>query len=201
MNIRSIFRAKRDSHHIMSTTIPHHILQYAAPTGTAVLNSLGLCVGLYGFLCPGPNAAKLFGILLPPPPSRPTSKRASAAATDHRQTEANARQRAWLRIYGIRNIASGLGQLGLVVFWGLSSTCRDSRLARDTVQKVIAVLLATGTCVGVADGWTLGQFVQEGVEGGEGLCEEAKKLAAEKKFGHMGMMVLVLGLAAAWWFL
>lgn len=169
----------------MATTTqypPLRSMQIAVPITSALFGFLGLGGGLFTFLSPRRDAATMFGIL---PPTTLSSK-----------SEADGRQRAYIQIHGIRNIAGGLNLIALTSFWRFSTICQSSPAAANAVQKAMAILLGIGVIVGVGDGLLLRNYLES-----DGLSGEAKELAASKSKGHFGIMVPVLALAAGWWYL
>lgn len=159
----------------------------AVPVTTALFGFMALGGGAWTFLSPGADAARLFGIVLP--------RSIAGASTIPAAEEAENRQRAYIRIHGIRNFASGAGLLGLTAFWTLSSLCRDSPAASEAVKKSFGILLATGSLVGLADGYILSEYKES-----KGLSSEGQEVATKQSQGHFLTALPIMALAASWWF-
>jgi hypothetical protein len=153
------------------------------PLASGLLSTLGASTGLYSFLRPGRDAAELLGIRLPP-------------GTLNSNSEAASRQRAYICVHGIRNFASGVGGLSLLLFWWFSPLCRSSAAAAKAVQKAQAILMGVGAVVGIADGLVLSKYLESA-----GLSPEAKKFAEEKRLGHFAITLPVLAVSLSWWYM
>jgi hypothetical protein len=159
----------------------HHTIRNALPYTTTALATIGLCSGLYTFLFPSLSAAHLFGFAPP--------KSGTCAAS----TEANARQRGYIQLHGIRNSGNGLGMVGLLAFRQVSLLCRENQAAKEAVGLCLGVLLTTGTIVAIGDWWALREYA--GVDGVKG---EDEKYVRSKAKGHLGATVVIFGLGLGW---
>ncbi|KAF7294469.1 hypothetical protein MKEN_01439400 [Mycena kentingensis (nom. inval.)] len=128
---------------------------------SALFGALGISTGLYTLVSPGHKTAELFGIVIPP-------------SIDW-NSEAGARQKAFMRIHGVRNAVNGAG---LVILSLLGA------------RRTVGIMLGLGSLVCVADGWILKDY-RTRAEG------KAAQVAEKQSVGHMLTAIPVLVLA---WF-
>ncbi|KAF2732784.1 hypothetical protein EJ04DRAFT_607125 [Polyplosphaeria fusca] len=160
-----------------TTTTLHSYALTALPYTTTALMTLGLGTSLSMLLSSSPSAARLFGFS----PSSPSKLRPA--------TEADARARSYIQIHALRNMASGMGTLGLLGYryWG----CEGQ--AKEVVGRCVGILMVVGSVVAVGDGVVLRGYV-----GAEGVGEEGRRRGVEKSNGHFGAGVMILVIGMGW---
>ena len=146
------------------------------PVFTGTLSLLGLAGGLYNFVQPL-EGAKGFGLIAP------------AATSQH----ATAFQTAYIRIHGIRNIGTGVVNIGLLLYLQFSNLCQTSPIAAEAVKKCIGLGLTLSTVVALGDAWILKQFADS-----PGVNSEGAQLGAAKATGHALTSGIILGLGLCW---
>ena len=152
-------------------------IPFVLPILTATLSSLAIGGGIYNFQNPS-EGAKVFGILLSD--SKPSSSPTPI-------------EEAYIKVHGIRNLATGLSGLSLLAFLQFSNITTASPVAAAAVRKAIGITFVVGTVVGLGDAWILSQLAQR-----EGVSGEAERLATEKSMGHAFMAFPIAALGAAW---
>ncbi|KAL9105247.1 MAG: hypothetical protein Q9227_009548 [Pyrenula ochraceoflavens] len=163
----------------------------ALPTITALFGALAFLGGTYHFTSPI-DSAKMFGLTYP----------TTSSSTDKKT---QAWQKAYVKVHGIRNMASGISSMGLMGFLYLSKFCRDSPVAAQAVRKCIGICLVAGTVAAVGDGYILSRFVREArdekAEDDDGAGKDKSiALAEEKSKGHMMMGLPILAIGLGWFF-
>lgn len=145
-----------------------------APGLAALLGLTGLSSGIYALAWPL-EAVRPFGLH---PPLTGVGSNASAFQT------------SLVRVYGLRNIGTGLATLGLAGLWAL----QPEGTAREMVKRCLGLCLSTGSLVAFGDGVVVGRYAEEIKTGSGGALARMGEMGRRAAGGHAVAGVIVLGL-------
>jgi hypothetical protein len=168
------------------------------PVLAGTLGTLGVLGGIYNIVDPE-KGSEAFGLLLPSSSSTTTTTSSSSGSTAEKATTParsspteTAFQQAYIRVHGLRDLATGLTTLGMVLYWQFSDVCQTSPLAALMLKRYLGVGFVVGSFVGYGDGMILSVFgTWEGVQG------EHAELARNKGRAHAVLAVGITALGVA----
>ncbi|KAM0425935.1 hypothetical protein ACHAPT_008874 [Fusarium lateritium] len=149
-------------------------LNTVVPALPVLLSLTGVGVGIYSFVSPT-NAIRGFGLRVP------------SAGKDLPSPHAEAFERSAIYTCGIRNIGTGLANLGIFAFWQFSPICQTNPSVSDAVRQCLGICLIAGTTVGLGDAWIVRQFAKD-----EGVQGETKAEAFKASVGHAITAAVIL---------
>lgn len=146
------------------------------------LGLMGLGGGVCSFISPR-DAIKLFGLI--PPAPLPSDKVEPPNRVDDFDM-------SMVRVYGIRNVGSGLSTIGLTALWKLSPAYRDTPALAGVAKTCVGISLTIGAVVAMGDAWIVRQFANS-----QELDSAIKKTATEASTSHavISIPIFATGLA------